>query len=259
MSSETVATSSVSQKEASQRLGFFESSRHKGKMRDYYQITDFLGDGAYGEVRKCIYKANMHDRRTTIRQERAVKIINKNWMDETDLANFKNEIECAKQLEHPNILNIHHFFEDKRKFMIITDMCYGGTLQDLIDKKIELSDNDVAIIMKQLLSAMVMMDQEKIMHRDLKPENIILQTKGNISDLKIIDFGTALNYKDKIANGETLKLYDKVGTLLFMAPEVVNADMEKRKWYDEKCDMWSIGIICYILLAGQMPFKVYHE
>jgi serine/threonine protein kinase len=113
--------------------------------------------------------------------------------------------------------------------------------------------------MKQLLSAMVMMNQEKIMHRDMKPDNIILQTKGNISDLKIIDFGTALNYKDKIANGETLKLYDKVGTLLFMAPEVVNANMDKRQWYDETCDMWSIGIICYILLTGQMPFKIYHE
>ena len=69
-------------------------------------------------------------------------------MDKTDILNFKNEIECVQLCDHVNILGLHHFFEDKQKYMIITDMCYGGSLQDIIDKKWDLSLRDISIILK---------------------------------------------------------------------------------------------------------------
>ena len=103
------------------------------------------------------------------------------------------------------------------------------------------------------------MHDKKIIHRDIKPDNVLLQERGKIDDIKIIDFGTALKYETLTENGETLKRYDKVGTLMFMAPEVMNANEDKKIYYNEKCDMWSIGVIAYILLTGKMPFKLYHE
>jgi serine/threonine protein kinase len=102
--------------------------------------------------------------------------------------------------------------------------------------------------MKQVLSAINHMHKEKnIVHRDLKPENILLENKNDIHDIKIIDFGTAQRYF-KDANGESMYLEKSIGTPAYMAPEVFS------KKYNEKCDIWSIGVITYVLLTKKQPF-----
>lgn len=97
------------------------------------------------------------------------------------------------------------------------------------------------------------MHNNKIVHRDLKPENILLEHKGDINDLKLIDFGTCRRYNNDVVDG-VVKIYDKKGTIMYIAPEVLNASNSKTgagKYYDEKCDIWSIGVIAYALVCGK--------
>ena len=148
---------------------------------------------------------------------------------------------------HPNILKIFNYFEDPKRYLLVTELCQGGELTDQVKGKFDY--NRAAFILKQLLSAVNYMHSKNIAHRDLKPENILLEEKddlgGAMQTIKLIDFGTAKKFKP----GE--KFTDRVGTLNYMAPEVYSDKAQ----YDEKCDMWSIGIIAYILLCGEPPFK----
>jgi len=106
-------------------------ARHNGKMRDYYRILDpKLGTGAYGEVRKCVYKDNIKDKKSSIKEYRAVKILSKAYMEEKDVRGFQNEIFVMTKLHHPNILKFHHFFEDLRRYLMVMDICEGGELFD---------------------------------------------------------------------------------------------------------------------------------
>lgn len=169
-----------------------------------------------------------------------------------------------RMLEHPCILKCVHYFEDPKRFMLITDLCEGGELFDLVAKSDKLGEDMAAGIVKQILSAIKFMhnlvDNDKnpmgrIIHRDLKPENVLLTTdsddKYEIPDVKLIDFGTAKYVEDLNA-----KVKDRVGTPNYMAPEVLKGkdDREaKYEGYDYKCDLWSVGIIAYVLLCGRLP------
>lgn len=111
-----------------------------------------------------------------------------------------------------------------------------------------MSQSEAATILKQLLSALAHMHKNKIVHRDLKPENVLLENEDDINNVKLIDFGTACMFGER-------KLYDRVGTVMYMAPEVISASREQNIGYDQSCDMWSIGIISYVLLIGDFPFQ----
>ena len=152
------------------------------------------------------------------------------------------EVEILKKLVHPNIMQIFEFYEDKKNFYIITEFCEGGELFDKIIEKGTFSENEAAWIMKQLLSAVNYIHSNNIVHRDLKPENILLDTKKD-NIIKIIDWGTA-RFFDK-----SKKMNRINGTPYYIAPEVL---AEK---YDEKCDIWSCGVIMYIMLCGYPPFN----
>ena len=152
------------------------------------------------------------------------------------------EVEILKKLVHPNIMQIFEFYEDKKNFYIITEFCEGGELFDKIIEKGTFSENEAAWIMKQLLSAVNYIHSNNIVHRDLKPENILLDTKKE-NIIKIIDWGTA-RFFDK-----SKKMNRINGTPYYIAPEVL---AEK---YDEKCDIWSCGVIMYIMLCGYPPFN----
>lgn len=102
------------------------------------------------------------------------------------------------------------------------------------------------------------MHEKKIVHRDLKPENILLENQDDLQDIKLIDFGTAKKWDMDIKKGENNKeetrLYEKVGTILYLAPEIMKANKDEEIFYNELCDMWSVGIIAYILCTGKQPF-----
>lgn len=122
-------------------------------MRDNYRIDDLLGQGAFGEVRRCIWKEDMRDKRSSIKDYRSVKILSKAYMESKEIESFKNEVGCMYQLKHPNILTMYEYFEDPKRYLLVTDICKGGDLFECVKEK-RLTSKEAAICLKQVLSAM---------------------------------------------------------------------------------------------------------
>ena len=156
---------------------------------------------------------------------------------------LKNEIAILKDLDHPNTVKMYEFLEDEKRIYIVTEICKGGELFDEILNRSKFDERDAAVVMKQLLSAINYCHQKNIVHRDLKPENMLLEQDRDLEKIKIVDFGTSLVYD------ESRSLDEKLGTAYYIAPEVI------KKSYNEKCDLWSCGVIMYILLSGEPPFN----
>lgn len=174
--------------------------------------------------------------------KRAVKIIKKEQMNEEEKESFKTEMATLKKLDHPNILKLYEVFEDSKKYFLVTEYCKGGELFEEIVDKVTFSEQDAANIVQQVLKGIAYCHGLGIVHRDLKPENVLID-KEQDNILKIIDFGTSVEY-DKTRE----KLKTVHGTSYYIAPEVLKMQ------YDERCDVWSIGVIMYILLSGKPPF-----
>ena len=197
----------------------------------HYIILNDLGHGSYGQVKRV--------KNINLQEERAMKIVSKKSQTS------QNEIEILRKISHPNISNVFEIFEDSRKYYIMMEFLEGGELFDVIISQGFFSELDAAHIMKQILSAVNYLHSKQIVHRDLKPENIMLTNKpiDNKFEIKIIDFGTATMYEP------SQPLTKFIGTSYYIAPEVIKEN------YNEKCDVWSCGIILYILLCGYPPFN----
>lgn len=154
---------------------------------------------------------------------------------------FQDEIAILSKLDHPNILKLYEIYDDEKRYYIVTELCKGGELFDQILQKGVYTEKEAANIVQQVLQAVAYFHDLNVVHRDLKPENVLIDKELN-NTLKIIDFGTSI----QIQPGEFLT--NTHGTSYYIAPEVLN------KKYNEKCDVWSIGVIMYILLSGKPPF-----
>lgn len=142
-------------------------------------------------------------------------------------------------------MSVYEILEDNKNYYIATELLEGGELFDRIIEVKTFSELKASYIIKQVLLAINYMHQKKIAHRDLKPENILLESKDkNSLDIKISDFGFSCFFDPK--KGLDLVL----GSPYYMAPEIIEA-----KVYNEKVDIWSIGIITYVLLSGRNPFS----
>lgn len=128
---------------------------------------------------------------------RAVKIIKKELLSRQERKQLLNEVTVLKHLDHPNIVKIYEYFEDPLRFYIVTDFVQGGELFDEIVRRGNLSETDAAIVIKQLLSCVNYCHQHGVMHRDLKPENILLESDKDFSQVKVVDFGTAMSFVNK--------------------------------------------------------------
>lgn len=215
---------------------------------DEYEIKEKLGEGAYG----CVYKVQ----HKTTGFLRAVKAIKRKHVDSTA---FGNEIAILKTVDHPNIIKLFDCYYDNNYYYMVEEYCSAGDLYDYIRKQKFFSEKKAANIMFQLLSAVNYLHKKHIVHRDLKPENMVfiktgkIDSKGNVSTsgsqkggedeifIKLIDFGTSVHLK----NGN---LTQELGTIYYIAPEVF------RNNYNERADIWSCGIILYIMLCGHPPF-----
>ena len=213
------------------------------KPEDNYKIICKLGKGSFGSVFKVKHKITG--------EVRAMKIIKNTSVDdkfEADNVKFLKEIQVLKELDHPNIIKIFEYYVDNKNHYIITELLTGGELYESIIKCHRFNEKKAAFIMKQILSALNYLHSKGIVHRDIKPENILVQNndkKKNKTDeiyIKLIDFGASIFFKEN----EILKL--KVGSPYYIAPEVLN------KNYNEKCDIWSAGVVLYVMLIGKFPF-----
>ena len=174
-----------------------------------------------------------------------------------DLYNFRNEINILSKVDHPNIIRIYEIFEDSRYISIIMEYCTGGDLfqkiNEFAEKDKSFSEKEAVKIFKQLMSAVSYCHNQGICHRDLKPDNIIFLNKEPDSPIKIVDFGLSKIFGEikPIMKGNKIEkniMSLRVGTAYYMAPEVIQGN------YDNKCDIWSCGVILYILLCGYPPF-----
>jgi len=118
-------------------------------MRDNYRIDEMLGQGAFGEVRKCVFKEDMKDKRSSIKDYRAVKILSKAYMEDKERNSFVNEVSCMMQIDHPSIMKMHHFYEDPKRFLLVTDLSTGGELFEYTSKQNgPLAPNQAAQVIK---------------------------------------------------------------------------------------------------------------
>lgn len=214
--------------------GSFIKLRQKNYVSSYRIIKE-LGRGGYGVV----YRVQMKNSEL----QRAMKSIKKSSLLKEDEKKIFMEMAILKEMDHPNIIKLLEIYDWRNYYYLITEYCDGGDLFDHLHKNHRFSEKSAAMIMKQLLSPVVYMHKKGVVHRDLKPENLMFVGKDSNPVLKIIDFGTS----NRIKPGKTLST--EIGTPYYVAPEVLG------QCYTEKCDVWSCGIILYMMLCGYPPFR----
>jgi calcium-dependent protein kinase len=162
---------------------------------------------------------------------------------------FESEIGILRKLKHPNILQFVEAFETRNNFNLVTVLCTGGELFDRIVSESKFSERTASRYAKQMIAAVAHCHSKGVVHRDLKPENFVFESKEKDSPLKLIDFGCALLVR------ETDVVKDVVSSLYYVAPEVLDPEYKRtgRTW--KASDMWSIGVIVFLLLHGYAPFN----
>ncbi|XP_017672422.1 PREDICTED: death-associated protein kinase 2 isoform X3 [Lepidothrix coronata] len=217
-------------------MAFFKQQ----KVEDVYDIGEELGSGQFAIVKKC------QERSTGV--EYAAKFIKKRQSRASrrgvSREEIQREVTILQQVLHPNIVKLHDIYENKTDVVLILELVSGGELFDFLAQKESLSEEEATRFIKQILDGVNYLHSKKIAHFDLKPENIMLLDKNiPIPHIKLIDFGLA----HKIEDGVEFK--NIFGTPEFVAPEIVNYEP-----LGLAADMWSIGVITYILLSGASPF-----
>lgn len=209
--------------------------RRTDRFEDNYDLGNLLGEGAFGEVYECY---NVHNG-----ADRAVKIIHKDRMCESDYDEVINEFQILKQIDNPNVIRMYEFYDTQDKFYIVQELAKGGELYDELEEQGNFSEKDTALLIKQVLSCLKYLHSQNVIHRDINLENILLESNKDYEQLKIIDFGLATTFEDGV------KLTEVAGKIHYLAPEVLEDG------YGPKYDVWSVGVIAYILLAGFAPFE----
>eukprot|EP01098_Paradermamoeba_levis_P003709 TRINITY_DN1659_c0_g1_i2.p1 TRINITY_DN1659_c0_g1~~TRINITY_DN1659_c0_g1_i2.p1 ORF type:complete len:354 (-),score=125.62 TRINITY_DN1659_c0_g1_i2:80-1141(-) len=202
---------------------------------DVYDFGKKLGSGAFSIVHEGINKKS-GDRV-------AIKVVKKAVLKGDDIITLKREVENLRKLDHPNILKLYDVFESQDEFFLIMELVEGKELFDKIIEKGNYSERDASICIRQIVGAIEYLHSQGIAHRDLKPENLLSSGEGENERVKVADFGLSKNF------GED-RLKTSCGSPGYVAPEVLTCDSP----YDKAVDMWSIGVILYILLCGYPPF-----
>lgn len=212
------------------------SRDNPGHLEDFYEVAATqLGEGSFGSVSQAKCKQTSSVRAVKSIEIKSVK----------NPVRLEREIEIAKQLDHPNVVRLYEVFRDARKIYLIMELCSGGELFDrIVDEAPSGFDEfKAAKYVRQILSALCYLHAHRFAHRDVKPENFLLHDTSEDSSLKIIDFGLACNYEP----GKPMST--KAGTAYYVAPDVLKGE------YNERCDIWSAGVISFILLCGYPPFS----
>ncbi|KAF0686228.1 Aste57867_21933 [Aphanomyces stellatus] len=208
------------------------------RFRDQYQLGDKIGEGAFSVVRKAVH------RQTKIVY--AVKCFKKTKLSEQDIKDIHLEVSLLKQMKHPNVLNLQAFFDEPEYFYTVMDLVEGGELFDRIEFYTEKECRD---LIKILLETITYCHSLGIVHRDLKPDNILMTSRDDDASIKIADFGLANQ------NAKEDSLVSSCGTPEYIAPEIArNIFSNEKHTYGKAVDIWSIGVITYVMLCGYTPF-----
>jgi len=201
-----------------------------------FKLGKILGSG----VSCSVYVGRMH----STQKKYAVKEMRRD--DEFNPRSFRQEVDFLTTLSpHPNVLKYHSAYVTPTNFYIVTELCTGGALFDRIRKLDHFTERKAADLLRTLILTMKHCHSKNIVHRDLKPENIVFETPASDANIVVIDFGDAA----RIAPHEIYSEF--VGTIYYIPPEITR---HRHGWELKKSDMWTIGVIAYVLVTGKPPF-----
>eukprot|EP01047_Picozoa_sp_COSAG01_P047693 COSAG01_NODE_4580_length_4903_cov_50.224396_4_plen_405_part_00 len=203
-----------------------------------YSIGKELGTGTFGVVRAVQSKQTG--------ERFALKTINKEKLDAHQMKYLEAECEVLKRIDgHRNIVKLHEIYDTPKKLHIVMELVTGGQLLERLASKGLYSEADTAQCIHAITSAIDYCHRKGVVHRDLKPENILLSDDSDGAQIKLADFGLS-----KLYNAETEMMFTQCGTPEFVAPEVMAG-----AGYTAACDVWSLGVLMYIMLCGYLPFN----
>jgi len=205
------------------------------KVEEYYEFKEKIGTGKFSDVYTAVEMST--------NLQWAIKVVEKKRLNEQEREMMRSEVAIMRLLNHNNVVQMKEVFEDKQKMYLITELVEGGELFDRIRHKKVFSEYTSFFITRQLLDAVKYLHDVGIVHRDIKPENILLTDDSEIPTIKLADFGLS-----KLV-GPNDRLRTACGTLAYVAPEVL-----MQRPYSKPVDIWSIGIVTYLMLRGRLPF-----
>lgn len=208
----------------------------RDRFEDHYTMGKTIGSGTFSVVKEAIHKQT--------NQKYAIKCIKRKGLSEEDIEALTTEVAILKQIHHPNVMILHDFYSEEQYYYLVTEYMEGGELFDRIVEKSYYSEKEARDLVKLLLEAIKYLHDHDVVHRDLKPENLLLTSKDDDASIKIADFGFA-----KKINFDGDGLSTACGTPGYVAPEILEG-----KTYGKSVDIWSVGVITYILLCGYPPF-----
>ena len=208
-----------------------------GKFEDKYEIIKEIGSGGFSS---CFQVKNKITGLLFACKELAKKKL-------SDYEGLMREVNLMIKLDHPNIIKLYEVYENEKSIYLIMELCTGGELFDRIventENGIQFTEKEAANLFRQMMSAINYCHKNGIVHRDLKPENLLYLSKDKNSPIKVIDFGMSKMFSP------SQYMSEKVGTAYYISPEVLKGK------YDEKCDIWSAGVILYIIICGYPCFN----
>ncbi|KAL8616676.1 hypothetical protein ACOMHN_031658 [Nucella lapillus] len=204
---------------------------------DNYETGEDIGSGHFAVVRKCT-----HRKTETAFAAKFIRKRRGGGRKGAKMEDIVKEINILRCINHPNIISLHEVYDTKMEVILVLELVSGGELFEYISDKEALSEEEASEFMKQILEGVKHLHENSVVHLDLKPENIMLLDQSS-TKIKLIDFGLARKIGDK----EDVRAM--MGTAEFIAPEVVSYEP-----LSHATDMWSIGVITYILLSGASPF-----
>lgn len=213
-------------------------SQEEAEVEDYYTIHEKLGVGSFAVVKRLVRKND--------KKEFAVKIVKKKNLNAQELLCLRDEVEIMFKIQHPNIVQLYEIFDTPKCVFMIMELLTGGELFQKIAECGSFSEREAAKVVKDVTEGILYLHKQGIVHRDLKPENILYRSRSPKSDIVITDFGLAKYLKNPTSQAMT----SVCGTPLYAAPEILTGEP-----YGPEVDLWSVGVILYILLCGAPPFQ----
>ncbi|XP_054440950.1 maternal embryonic leucine zipper kinase isoform X1 [Pteronotus mesoamericanus] len=200
----------------------------------YYELYETIGTGGFAKVKLA--------RHILTGEMVAIKIMDKNALG-SDLPRIKTEIDALKNLRHQHICQLYHVLETANKIFIVLEYCPGGELFDYIISQDRLSEEETRVVFRQIVSAVAYVHSQGYAHRDLKPENLLFDEYHKV---KLIDFGLC----GKPKGNKDYHLQTCCGSLAYAAPELIQG----KSYLGSEADVWSMGILFYVLMCGFLPF-----